>query len=230
MSASYARLRHEDVDAVLDAYPIYRPLVKRMERLLAHVPQGHRKDIAATAIARFCMSPPVLTLVADQYPRIVTLADVPSSWLPDQRFSLFGGVRQATIVDAVIAADTDFVRTHGQPLEALTLDENDDLLVVAWKTWEETFINSVVSSNPRLRELHRVPTNSHLPSTKRLVHAAASHGIHVSLTHDSDERGLSDAESVQRILSAAELRLREEPWSSALAEIGAAWTVLPCWA
>lgn len=220
MSASYARLRHENVDEVLDAYPIYRPLMKRMERLLTQVPGGRRKDLAATAVARFCMSSPVLTLATDWYPCTLTLADIPSSWLPDQRFSRFGSVPQATIIDAVTAADAEFLRTHGQPLDALTLDETDDLLEAAWKAWEETFITSVVSSTPRLRELPHVPTNEHLRSVKQLVHLAASHGITVSLTHESDERALSDTESVQRLLTAVELRLREEPWASGLAEIG----------
>ncbi|WP_426763049.1 hypothetical protein ACP3TD_11550 [Pseudarthrobacter sp. 1G09] len=221
MSASYAELRHENVDEVMDAYPIYRPLMKRMDRLLTHVPEGHRKDIAATAVARFCMSPPVLTLVTDVYPRVLTLADIPSAWLPDQRFSRFGCVRPETITDAVNAADADFLRTHGQPIDALTLDNTDDLLEAAWKAWEETFINSVVSANSRLRELPNVPTNDHLPGVANLVHAATSRGVPVSLTHDSEERVLSDAESVQRILSATELRLRDEAWPSGLAEIGA---------
>ncbi|MCD4849704.1 hypothetical protein LN996_02640 [Arthrobacter sp. AK01] len=220
MSASYAGLRHENVEEVLEAYPIYRPLMVRMERLLTHVPQGHRKEIAATAVARFCMSPPVLALVSDLYPRRVRLADIPSAWHPDQRFRRFGCVRPETIIDAVNAADAGFLRTYGQPIDALTLEASDDLLEAAWKTWEETFINSVVSSTPRLRDLAHVPANDHLAGVGQLVHAATSRGIPMSLTQDAGEQALSDAESVQRILSATELRLREEPWSSALAEVG----------
>ncbi|MFJ4228420.1 hypothetical protein ACIPYV_12740, partial [Paenarthrobacter nicotinovorans] len=220
MATSLARQRHQNVDEVLIAYPIYRPLLRRMERLLAPVPGGHRRELAATAVARFCMNSPVLTLIRDTYPRLVALADFPSSWLPDQRFSLFGGVRQATIRDAVSAADDEFTRTHGQPFEALTLDETDDRLEAAWEAWEAAFIDSVVSSNPRLTGLSRVPADDHRVSGAELDHAATSHGIPMSLTDMSGKEALSDAASVQRILSATELRLREEPWRSALAEIG----------
>jgi hypothetical protein len=132
MAVSLAQQRHENVDLVLDEYPVYHPLVNRIRRLLAPVPAGHRQDLAATGIARFCMSSPVLDLAAERYPDQITLSEIPSSWLPDQRFSVIGRVGAQSVGDARIAADNAFAEVEGRSFEALGLDETDDRLDSAW--------------------------------------------------------------------------------------------------
>ncbi len=220
MAVSLTGHRHQDIDRVLDAYPVYLPLVRRMERLLRPVPAGHRQELAATAVARFCMGPPIFDLLKSCYPNMVTLSEIPSSWLPDQRFSVFGGIGAAVVGAAVIAADVGFARAYGRPFETLVLDETDERLDSAWSTWEADFIASLVDSEPRLRGLASISANAHLPLVAELVETARARGVLIQLPHQLDELNMSDVESVQRIFTATELRLRPTPWPSALAEVG----------
>ncbi|MBK8078172.1 MAG: hypothetical protein IPK24_22110 [Kineosporiaceae bacterium] len=220
MAVSLAEQRHVDVEAALDAYPVYRPLVRRMRRLLDPVPSGHRQDLAATGIARFCMSPPVIDLVTDRYPEKITMAEIPSSWLPDQRFSIVSGVREHSVRQACAAAEAEFSRVQGRPFEDLGLDETDDRLDAAWALWETAFVNHLVAAEPRLQALPCIEANAHLAAAARLIVAAAAQGIIIPLPHELDEGSLSDAESVQRLLTATEIVLRPAPWSAAMAEVG----------
>lgn len=220
MAASLAAQRHDNVDLVLEAYPVYQPLVGRMRRLLAPVPSGHRQDLAATAIARFCMSPPVFDLVTTRYPDAVMLADLPSSWLPDQRFSILSGVSPQTIGNSRAAADATFAHEYGQRFESLGLDETDERLDRAWEAWEAAFTAHLIAADPQVGSLPYLEANAHLVAATELVRAAARHGIVVPLPHEVDERTISDAESVQRLLTATEITLRSDPWPSVLAEIG----------
>ncbi|MGV1005169.1 MAG: hypothetical protein ACOYEV_10505 [Candidatus Nanopelagicales bacterium] len=219
MAVSLAEQRHSDIRSVLDDYPVYRPLVDRMRRLLARVPPGHRQDLAATGIARLCMSSPVLDLAADRYPEMLSLADILSTWLPDQRFAIISGAPARSIQSACEAADTEFAGTHGRPVDDLSLAETDELLDEAWATWEYSFVAHLQAAEPRIGALPQVGANDHLVAATKLAHMAAARGITLPLPHASAENTVSDAESVQRLFTATELTLRER-WPAVLAELG----------
>ena len=220
MAVSLASHRHENAEQVLDAYPIYRPLWRRMNRLLASVPAGHRRDLAATAIARFSMGAPILDLALSVYPQPLSFSQVPSAWTPDQRFIRICLTPSTTVADAAKTADDRFAESEGLPIEDLGLDEADDRLDDAWSMWEATFLSHLIAVEPRLRELPHTHPDSHLAAAADLAHQAASHGIEIPLPHDPGQVALTDAESTQRILTATEVQLRDTPWPAALAEIG----------
>lgn len=220
MADSLAGQRHPDVGLVLDSYPVYKPLVQRMNRLLAPVPPGHRREIAATGIARFCMSSPILDLALAAYPEQLALSDIPSFWIPDQRFIRVSLSSRESILGAVQSADAGFVTVCGQPLDSLTLHETDEELDEAWATWESLFIDKLIASEARLQALPLLASDTHLVSAAHLVEAAASRGLGIALPHDPGHEAITDAESVQRLLAAMEIELRDSPLSAALADVG----------
>ncbi len=220
MSISLAGARHADVGTVLDHYPIYRPLARRLERLLAPIADSHRRDLAATGIARFCMNSPVLELLLDSYPRDLLLSDLPAAWLPDHRFGSFAGVSAQAVAEAATAADHAFRRSHSRDIESTAVDQTDEILDAAWQEWEDVFVAGLVAGDRRLSRLPLIAPNSHLPAAAALVVAAAANGVEIDLPHEAEEQDpLSDAESVQRLLTATRIPLRE-PYLSGLVTPG----------
>lgn len=227
LALSLARTRHPDIDRILSDYPLYRPLASRLLRLLSPVSNGHRLDLAATAIARWSMSAPVIDLVCRRYPETVALSDIPADWRPDHRYrTLARLVTDAAVGDARSAADAAFERLHGRPVDNIGLDETDAVLDGAWREWEETFIGALVAAYPRLAAMATVPPDGHIAGADRLVRALADDGIEIGLPHHSDEGPVTDVESVRRLTSAASLHLRR-PYRSALAVIGDAVDLEP---
>lgn len=208
MSLSLARARHPDADRVMDAYPLYRPLASRMMRLLGPVPGSHRQDLAATGVARWCMSAPVFDLASDAYPAALAIADIPALWRPDHRFRALMRVRPTNVATAVIAADAAFAARHGQTVAELSLDDSDERLDQAWADWEDAFIEAVVSADPRLARMPTVGADSHLSGAAELVAALARDGVEIGLPHDPPRQPVTDIESVQRLIAAATVTLR----------------------
>ncbi len=216
MSLSLSRTRHAAVESALNAYPVYRPLAARMARLLAPVPASHRKDLAATGVARWCMSPPIIEHAAAIYPRRITLAEIPAGMRPDHRFRMIMMLTDHDISCAVQAADSAFNGASGQLVDTLTLDATDDSLDSAWAAWEDAFITAVVTGAPTLARLPTTGPNEHLSAAAELIELAAGAGHAIELPHQIDERPLSDVESVQRLVSAMSLELRDPPYRAAL--------------
>lgn len=217
MSVSLARTRHDDVDRVFDRYPVYRPLAARFERLLRPLQGQHRRELAATGIARWCMSAPVIDLALSTYPEVLTLSAIPSAMRPDHRFRLAARVESGQIEAAAAAADRAFRKDNGGEVDTVALTETDAALDTAWGVWEDAFVAHLVASVPRLAALPTLPPNGHLQSAASLTRAAAAGGLTVELPHETDEAPLSDIESVQRLLNATTLALREFPYRGALA-------------
>lgn len=222
MSLSLARTRHADAERVLDLYPLYAHWGGRMGRLLEHVPQGHRQDLAATGVARWCMSAPVFDAATSVYPRRVRLSDIPSRWRPDQRFRAFLSVSPDVIHSASEYADSRFRARYGQLVADLSLSDTDERLDRAWTDWEDLFIEQVVASQPRLQRMPTVAANSHLDSAAELIAALVADGVEISLPHDRNGGSLSDVESVQRLTMATTVLLHDPPLRADLAIVGEA--------
>ena len=227
MSVSLARTRHHDVDRVFDRYPVYRPLAARFERLLRPFGTAPR-ELAATGIARWCMSAPVIDLALSAYPEVLTLSAIPSAMRPDHRFRLAVRVDSGQIEAAAAAADRAFRKDNGGEVDTVALTETDAALDTAWGVWEDAFVAHLVASVPRLAALPTLPPNGHLQSAASLTRAAAAGGLTVELPHETDEAPLSDIESVQRLLNATTLALREFPTGS-LGVPGARSIWRKCW-
>lgn len=219
MSLSLAGTRHDDVARVLDRYPVYRPLAERFVRLLRPIQGQHRRELAATGVARWCMSAPVIDLALSAHPRPLSLNEIPAAMRPDHRFRLIAGVGSERIAAAAASADRDFRRVQGCEVDALDLTDTDATLDAAWGVWENAFVAGLVGSVQRLASLPTLGPNGHLTSAGALATAAAVDGLTVHLPHDAEE-SLSDVESVQRLLSATTLGLRQAPYRGALAVPG----------
>lgn len=219
MSLLVARSRHRDADEVLEAYPVYQPLARRMARLLEAVPGHQRQYLAAVGIARWCMSAPVFDLALASCPQPVTLSAVPSSWRPDHRFRALSAVSPHSVGSAVAAADVAFEARHGQPVDDPGCADTDERLDTAWAEWEETFVGAVVASETRLQRMPTVATNGHLPVADALVEALGRDGVQILLPRDRSERPISDVESLHRLMAAVTIPLRPEPWPAALAVV-----------
>lgn len=222
MSFSLARSRHERVEDVLARYPVYWPLAQRFERFLREVPGSHRMELAATGVARWSMSAPVLEMAVAKYPQMLTLADLPTVMRPDHRFRmLLAGARHA-VAGAVQAADEAFERVCGRDVQTAGVEGDDALLDAAWALWEDAFVEAVVRSVPFLAAMPATPRDGHLDSADALVEAAGVHGVHLELPRASPDAGpISDVESVRRLLQAVTLPLRDAPYAGALASAGA---------
>jgi hypothetical protein len=219
MSISLAGARHEHADSVLDQYPIYLPLARRLTRLLTPLADSHRRDLAATGIARFCMNSPILDLLVDSYPREISLSDIPTAWLPDHRFTLIASAPADVVAAAGSEADRAFQQHHGHPINTLTLDLTDEALDSAWQSWEERFVAALTENQARLSRLPAITANSHLQAAAALVAAASVDGLSIEPPHKPGEHPLSDLESVQRILTATRIPLRD-PYKSGLVTPG----------
>ncbi len=220
MSLSLAGARHNDVARILERYPAYRPLAARFEKLLRPLRGQHRRELAATGIARWSMSAPIIDLALATYPDVLALSAIPAAMRPDHRFRLAAGVGREQIDVAATAADLAFKRAHGGEVDALALTETDPTLDAAWGVWEDAFVANLIASVPRLAALPTLPPNGHLESAASLVRAADAEGLTVQVPHEADEEPLSDSESVERLLNATTLALREFPYSGALATPG----------
>lgn len=221
MSLSLARSRHKQVEDVLARYPVYLPLARRLERFLAVVPGSHRVELAATGVARWCMSAPVLDLAVAAYPRMLTLADLPAALRPDHRFRMLVATGLAGIGDAVRVADVEFERVCGQDVQAVGVEGEDAVLDAAWGAWEDAFVDALVGAVPRLSALPTTRRDGHLESADALVDVAAAHGVHLELPRALRDAGpMTDVESVQRLLQAVTLPLRVAPYAGALASAG----------
>jgi hypothetical protein len=220
MSLSLAQTRHGDANEVLDRYPIYRALAHRMGRLVDHVDGRQRREMAATAVARWCMSGPVIELALAAYPQVTSLNQIPSSMRPDHRFRLLGMLSASQVLHAATTADMAFETSHGRPLEALSLSDNDAELDSAWAAWESEFIATLVASSDRLAQLPTVEPDGHLADAAALVRVAGARGITLALPHEPDMYTLTDVESVQRLLTSTTLVLRDTPFRAALAVPG----------
>ena len=220
MSLSLARTRHPDIDRVLNDYPIYVPLAARYSRLLAPVPPGHRQDLAATAVARWSMSAPVLELMEDAYPEGLGMAQIPASWRPDHRFRALTRLTTPDVLHAACrSADDTFQDSVGVGVDDLALDETDATLDRAWSLWERVFIVSAISASSRLAEMPTLEADEHLLAASRIVERLAADGIDVDPPRLGNEEAISDVESVRRLTAAASLELRR-PHPAALAVIG----------
>lgn len=221
MSLSLARARHADAERVLDAYPVYRPLAERMARLTASVPTGHRRDLAATGIARWCMSSPVLDLLLDGYPSPPSLAQIPSAMRPSHRFrAVQQFANDSAVGAAALAADEAFTAAHGGPIDSMELSDADAALDAAWAQWEDSFVRALVSADPILSAMPTSAPNEHLNAAAALIEALARDGVLVEAPHQADEGSLSDAESTSRLTAAVSLVLRD-PYQAAVAAVGA---------
>ncbi|WP_460933694.1 hypothetical protein [Phycicoccus ginsengisoli] len=217
MSVSLARTRHPDVDQVLDRYPAYQPLARRLGRMLARVPEGHRVDLAATAVARWAMSAPVMDLALSAFPETLSLADLPATWRPDHRLRLLQRHCSDDIVLAAVgSADSAFKSEHGLGVDDLGMDATDASLDRAWETWEYAFITAVLAADPVLAGIATAGPNDHLAPADALITALAGAGVDVALPHAVEEAALTDAESVHRLTAASSVRLRH-PYAGALA-------------
>lgn len=220
MSLSLARARHEHVEEVLDRYPIYVPLARRMEALLLPVAGIHRKELAATGIVRWCMSPPIIGAALDVYPRALTLAEIPAALRPDHRFRLLLTWAGAAVGPAAEIADRVFEATRGERVDTVELDELDSTLDEAWGLWENAFVEALVTSVPRLACLPTIAPDTHLNEATALVREARERGVAIDLPQEPDGPTLSDVESVQRLLRAMTLPIRDAPYPGALATAG----------
>lgn len=221
MSLSLAASRHANVDAVMSRYPAYMPLARRLERFLDEVPASHRRELAATGVARWSMSAPVLEVAVAAYPRMLTLADLPARMRPDHRFRMILALGGEQVGEAVRAADAEFELACGLDVDRMGVDVEDASLDAAWGLWEDAFVRTLVNSSARLSRLPTSPRDGHLEAADALVEAAAAHGVHVELPRAAgDTDALSDIESVQRLLQAVTLPLRVSPWPGALANAG----------
>ncbi len=216
MSLSLSRTRHAAIESALDAYPVYRHLATRMDRLLGPVPAGHRKDLAATGVARWCMSPSIIEHAAAIYPRRIALAEIPAGMRPDHRFRMITMLTDDDISRAVQTADSAFNGACGHLVDTLALDATDDSLDSAWTAWEDKFITAIVTGAPALARLPTTEPNEHLSAAAGLIELAAGAGHAIELPHQIDEQPLSDIDSVQRLLSAVSLELRDPPYRAAL--------------
>lgn len=220
MSLSLARTRHPDIDRVLNDYPIYVPLAARYSRLLAPVPPGHRQDLAATAVARWSMSAPVLELMEDAHPEALTMAEIPASWRPDHRFRALTRLTTPDVLhEACRCADDAFQDSVGMDIDDLGLDETDATLDQAWSLWERAFIASAISASSRLAAMPTLEADAHLLPASRIVARLAADGIDVDPPRPASEEAISDVESVRRLTAAASLELRS-PHPATLAVIG----------
>lgn len=221
MSLSLAASRHANVETVLSRYPAYMPLARRLARFLEEVPASHRRELAATGVARWSMSAPVLEVAAAAYPRVLTLADLPAGMRPDHRFRMILALSREHVGEAVRAADAEFELACGLDVDGMGVDVEDASLDAAWGVWEDAFVGTLVNSSPRLSTLPTSPRDGHLEAADALVDAAAAHGVHLELPRAAgDTDALSDVESVQRLLQAVTLPLRASPWPGALASAG----------
>lgn len=221
MSVSLASTRHDTIDEAMDAYPEYQVHARRLNDLLANVPAGHRQDLAATGIARFCMSAPVLDLLAHHDAEPVRMAAIRTLDRPDERFRRIRSADPESIVRAVIRADEEFRRSCGVEIDQLELSETDATLDHAWSVWEDRFVAGLIAAHPRLRSVPIPEPNAHLPSAINLVASLAATGIHIDLPiRSEDDRPVGDAESVQRILGAVAFPLHQPPWRAVMVRIG----------
>lgn len=220
MSLSLAGTRHEGVGRVLTRYPDYGPLAARFERLLRPLQGQHRRELAATGIARWCMAAPVIDLALSVYPELLTLGAIPAAMRPDHRFRLVARVRAAQIEAAAAAADRAFASAQGGDVNTLALTETDATLDAAWGVWEDAFVADLIGSAPQLAQLPTLPRNGHLESAAALARATAAEGLTVELPQEADAEPLSDMLSVQRLLGATTLELRSVPYRAALAVPG----------
>lgn len=219
MSLSMARTRHEDAQLVLRRYPAYERFAARFSKLLDPIRGVHRRDLAATGIARWCMSAPILNMALDAYPRPVSLAEIPAVMRPDHRFHLASGMSGNQIAAAGERADDAFRRSVGRDVEDLGLAETDAMLDDAWGVWEDTFVAALMEAEPKVAALPTLPRDGHLEMAAALTRAASLPRVSVELPHEHREIP-SDVETTQRLLTAAVLVLRDTPQAAALATLG----------
>lgn len=208
-----------DGERVLAAYPVYLPLYRRMRRLLHPVPPGHRQDIAATAIARFCMSAPVLEVALEHHRAPRPLAGIPSDWLPDQRLALISTAGRDVVQAACWHADEVFQAELGQGVDDVGLDGDQADLDAVWDLWERAFITTLLTRHSRLTHTPAMSTSEHRTVAAELASVLSAQGANVELPHELGTPR-SDAHTVQRLLPTATVVLREAPLPSLLTLVG----------
>lgn len=216
LSLSLLRSRHPDADDVLQDYPAYAIFAGRMQRLLDPVPPGHRQDLAATGVARFCMGAPVPRRMIEAYPAPLRLADLRSRDHPDHRLARLLDRSAADVRRAVRVADEAF----GGDVDELALSATDAALDQAWRRWEDAFNADLVGSDRTLTAYAVVNEVEQLRDALELGALLGSDGIEIDLPKVDEDGPISDVESVQRLLNAIRLPLRTVPWRGALAELG----------
>lgn len=221
MAINLAATRHDSIEAAMSAYPDYAQFAARMQRLLHGVPAGHRQDLAATGIARFCMSGPILNYLADSYPSALVMSRVRGIDRPDVRFAMCQSVSGKAVEGGVAAADDAFEAQVGRNVEELGLDADDATLDEAWRVWEETFTQTLLRSHRRLRNVRVPDRNAHLVDAIALAGRLAADGFELDLPMASaEDLPASDPESVQRLLTAVSIPLRPERWPALTATLG----------
>lgn len=145
-SLSIIEANHGPQPAALAAYPQYEPLQRRMAALVRVAGGPHRRYLLATAVARYCMQSPVLSLVAKSSLTDLRLSDLRSIDTPDGRYRAIlrssGDLmaRAAQAGDAATGRVTaDLGRIDGvDPFEAA-----DDLHDEMWGRWEEAAYDTI---------------------------------------------------------------------------------------
>jgi hypothetical protein len=221
MSISMASTRHDTINAAMAAYPDYAEYAARMQRLLRAVAGGHRQDLAATGIARFCMSGPILSYLADSYPAPLRMSAVRGIDRPDVRFAMCQSVPGEVVEASVIAADRAFEAHAGRGVDEVGLNADDATLDDGWQVWEDAFTRTLLDAHPRLRDVAVPDHNAHLADAIALAARLAVDGIVLDLPMASaEDLPTSDPESVQRLLTAVSITLRLERWPAVTATIG----------
>lgn len=207
LSIQLARTRHPAVTQLLTDNPLYYGYFARMDRLLAGVPEGHRKDLAATGIARFCMSGPILELMTTQAQP--SLAMVRTLDRPDDRFHRFQRLDPAILAAASDHADAA-LRAVDIDVDAPGLDHADAVLDEAWAHWEHAFLTQALRADPHLAELPVPEPAAHLVAGHRALQSINAEATLVGMVLSAPDAGaLTDLQSTERLLSFTRIPLAE---------------------
>ncbi|WP_425003063.1 hypothetical protein [Mycolicibacterium sp. S3B2] len=207
LSVQLARTRHPAVTQLLGDNPHYYDYLTRMERLLAGVPAGHRKDLAATGIARFCMSGPILDVLASE--EAPTLAMVRTLDRPDARFHRFQRLDPAVLAAAGRYADAS-LRDIDIDVDDLGLDHTDAVLDDAWSRWEQEFVTHAVRADPHLAGRPILGSGAHLIAGQRALQSINTKGNVIDMAlAPPDAAALSDLQSTERLLSFTRIPLAQ---------------------
>jgi hypothetical protein len=224
MSVHLVAVKKAGAAEVLASYPLYRRPYERMKAVADLVVGDHQRDLAVTAIARVCMQSPVLSRLAEQWPRVPQLAAVASIDQPDQRLRIVLGNAPDSLARLAGEADAAVIRTFGRmpsDYDAFLSGANDAHLDELWTTWEEVIFNGL-AEELRRRGAEVISRREHLDAARRLIDLLNRDEQLVGLNVAApDAPPISDFDESVEITRAAHYPVRDKPWPSSLAVCGA---------
>lgn len=206
-AVSLASARYPNAASVLAAYPPYRAYHRRLGRLLDVLPTAHRRELAATAIARWCMSGPVLEVMAEASSGVPDLRLLGAGDRPDGRLRRCQHAGVEDVLNAQRAADEAFEALAGQDIDELGFAADDAELDIVWRRWEDEFLALLLPTVGVDRP--RPAPDGHLAAAQRVQQALAAHGYQVALPfHGPSDRSNRDVEAAERLLGSVTINAR----------------------